>query len=152
MGLRKHPGDGGWGEQNVRKGFMGVKWTQWTFPGLAARAIYRKLAKRPGDPYAPRRVKLAQNFSLAYLFCSFALFTAVMAHIYQQPAEETESYSDGYYPAMVVKKEELASGEKRVRHIRFRGFSVVKDEDITEATIQQIEANERSRKDRDSKP
>jgi hypothetical protein len=67
MVLRKGP---------IQKGMFGVHWTQWFFPSLVARAVYRRFGPTPHnmDPDNAKRVtgRLAFAYMItAWTFCGF---------------------------------------------------------------------------------
>ena len=66
MAIKRHP---------KRNNFLGVHWTQWPWPSMVAKAIYRRYGPRVGNP--EKNQMIANRLSLAYLFCAFTLVGVV---------------------------------------------------------------------------
>ena len=118
MAIKRHP---------KRNNFLGVHWTQWPWPSMVAKAIYRRYGPRVGNP--EKNQMIANRLSLAYLFCAFTLVGVVAIAAMNSEMDDGPGSRFGWAKYW-LKKRELE--EHKVMYYKMEGVSVVKKEEVTE--------------------
>ena len=122
MAIKRHP---------KRNNIIGVHWTQWPWPSMVARAIYRRYGPRIGS--AETNQMMSNRLSIAYFFSAVAL-CGMMAISYSY----SEMRNDGEHTWAKYWLKDQDVKDKKIMHYKISGFTVTSSEDITEKAREKV--------------
>ena len=114
-----------------RNAFLGVHWTQWPWPSMVARAIWRRYMPKPADATSPFRKTMERRLALVYLMCGWSMLCLVLFWPSQKPTlteeeqrrmEEEEKHGLSWVKNLVHRKD-LEEGH-RVIHFKMAGLKL----------------------------
>ena len=111
--------------------------TQWPWPSLVSRAIWRKYMPKPMDPGSQYRRSIFHRLSLVYFAVAWSVAGIAVYMVGTRKSSDTESSSSNNlnWAPYVFRKETLEQDKVKVFSYQIKGLTVVESTEISAALI-----------------